>query len=426
MKFVKGFTHLAQFGVLATLSNSAFALGLYIPFQSAADIGDGRAGNAAVVRDASTNYFNPAGLVLFQHPQLVISDVGVLAHYNYNGTMSNPGLGSPTFEKGHPSSTPRGLVPAFHYVYPLTKELAAGVSLVVPSGLGFEYAPDSVLRYEAVSTMQSSASLSPSIGYRVNSQFSVGVGGDALFTYARSSVMARTQPFTFKDSEAKNTVSGLDFGWHGGLLYQFTPHTRVGLAYHSQIILNLFGESRFYSNGPFLPSTVSSQFRATIPLASLTNISLYHDMTSRWAMLGSIEYMNWHIYKYDHAYNLASPAGPVTVTLPRRLHDTWYFAVGSSYQLSNQWLLRGGIDYARGSTVNANRLITLTDNNEIDLNFGIHCQATPTIGLDVGANYGLIKNVTINSTNPITRNHLSGRVTGTGETLGAQLTWDMV
>lgn len=94
MKFVKGFSYIALTSLLAGISNSTLALGLSIPFQSAADIGDGRAGNAAVVRDASTNYFNPAGLVRFQHRQLVISDVGVISHFNYNGLMTNPGLGS--------------------------------------------------------------------------------------------------------------------------------------------------------------------------------------------------------------------------------------------------------------------------------------------------------------------------------------------
>lgn len=327
---------------------------------------------------------------------------------------------------GRPSTSPRGLVPAIHYVSPLAKNVAFGVSLVVPSGLGFDYSPTSVLRYEAVTTTQSSASLSPSLGFRVHPQFSIGFGPDALFTYARQIVMARTQPLTPGDSRIKNTASGLDYGWHGGLLYEMTPYTRMGLGFHSQVIIHLFGNSRFYSNGTILPSNVSTQFRATIPLASLTNLSIYHDMTSRWALLGSVEYMNWHIYKYDHAYNVASPGGHVDVTLPRRLRDTWYFALGSSYQLTEQWLFRGGIDYARGSTTTATRQITLTDANEIDLNFGFHCQVTRTAGVDFGSNYGFINTVTVNHINPASGDHLSGRMSNTGLTIGGQLTWDMV
>lgn len=423
MHSIKGFFSATLIGVWVT---NVYALGLYIPFESAADMGDGRAGNAAVVRDASTNYFNPAGLVRFQHPQWVFSNVGVLSHLNYNGLMSNPGQGAPTFEVGTASTNPTGMVPAIHYVHPLFKDAAFGLSLVVPSGLGFDYSKKSLLRYEVDDTNQSSGSLSTSLAYRLNSHFSVGLGADALFTYARSIVMARTQLFTPGDSMVKNVASGIDFGWHGGVLYELSPNTRVGLAYHSQIIIHLFGTSRFFSNTPLVPSTVSKNFRATVPLASLTNLSAYHELTPYWAILGSVEYMNWRIFKYDHAYNLASPVGPVDVAILRKLRDTWYFALGSSYKFSEEYLVRGGIDYGRGSTTTTYREISIPDNNEIDLNAGMHWQFKPSMGIDVGSSYGFLRTVTINNTNPITGNHLTGRVTGTGVTLGAQLTWDVV
>lgn len=423
---LKGFFRNALFITLIGSSHSVFALGLSIPFQSAADIGDGRAGNAAVVRDASTNYFNPAGLVLFEHPQYVISEVAVLAHNTFQGVMSNPGLGQLTYEQGGVATTPSGTVPAIHYVKPLTKDLAIGVSFVVPSGLGFDYSNLSLIRYEVVSTAQSSPSLTPSIAYKITPHLSVGIGPDALFTYARQTVMVRTQPLTPHDSEVVNTASGIDFGWHGGLLYQFTPHTRIGLGYHSQVIVHIFGSSRFYSSGTLLPSFASNRFRATVPLASLTNLSVYHQMNCCWALLGSVEYMNWRIYKTDHAYNVGSPIGPVNVVSPRNFRDTWYYALGSSYKLADNFLVRGGVDYARGATNTANRKISVTDGSEIDINAGFHYQVNPTLGFDMGSNYGFINTVTVRDFNTRSGNFLAGRMHGTGVTLGGQVTWDVV
>lgn len=426
-KSIKPIIQTILIGTLSSVSGNALALGLYIPYQSAADMGDGRAGSAAVVRDASTNYFNPAGLVRFDHMQFVASEIGVTAHYTFTGQMFNPGLGVPTHEVGTASTTPNGLVPAFHIVVPLSKKWSLGASLIIPNGLGYEYGPQSIVRYNAWTAIASSASLSPSLAYRINPQFSVGFGPDFLYSLAKVKVLVDTRPFSLADSESKERLTGLDYGWHAGILYEMSPQTRIGLAFHSRVITHLYGQSVFYSSG-FLPRrTISNNLRTIVPYASLSTLSVYHEVTPCLAVEGSMEFMNWNTYKFDRAKNVASPAGPpLDVTIYRGLRNTYYYALGGSYKLTENWLLRGGLAYARGSGKNAYRQITLTDGNQVALSLGVHNQTTKTIGLDIGLNTASIQTTTINTVNQSTGAVLSGRYPGTGSALGAQLTWDIV
>ena len=253
---------------------------------------------------------------------------------------------------GASSQSTRGVIPNFHYVHPINDQWAFGVSTLVPYGLGLEYSDTSLTRYDVFSAHQKGFELSPSLAYAINCHFSVGLGIDWLYYAAQLKSAQRTQPLTIMDSISTNEASSYNnFGWHAGILYQMNPQTRIGLNYRSSIVAHLGGTSRFYVRGSVDPAvlpngmTTNNNLRIILPFACQTTLSIYRDMTPCWAMLASLQYEGWGIYKYDHAYRVATPQGPVNEVLRAGYHNTLYAAVGTNYVLTDKWLARGGVGY---------------------------------------------------------------------------------
>lgn len=410
----------------AITASNVYAIGLYVPYQSAADMSDGRSATAAAARDASTNFSNPAGLTRFSKPQFVFSDIISIPYYQFHGTMFNPGLGSPIFERGEPASRLMGLIPAFHYVYPLSEKAALGISSIIPSGLGFDYKDTSIVRYEVVRTTLATTSLSPSFAYKILPNFSVAFGPDMLYSVSKTKTYVRTQPFTPGDSVATAYGSNIDWGFHLGVLYEFSPCTRVGVLYRTKSTLHLHGHSRLWATGPFFPARSSSNhYKNLIPLASLVSASVYHEPNTKVQVGATFEYMDWSVWNNDKIFNLATPAGPVSLTLPRKLRDTWFISTGGSYRLFDDVLVRAGVGYAIDSTTKRHREVTLPDPNVWIIAAGIHFPIFPTITADLGFNHSFFKKAHINHINPSTGDHLIGSLISDQSSVGVQINWTM-
>jgi long-chain fatty acid transport protein len=337
------FTKKLVLGLLIIASGRVFASGLSIPLESVAALGEQRAGGAASADDATTNFFNPAGLTRLKHQQLVIAATGVYGRQRFVGTASNPGLtalgfGDGSFnETGSVATDVFSVVPSIHYAYPIADKWAFGLSILTPYALSADYSEDALVRYDLIENKIESIDASPSLAYQVTPQLSIGAGVDLLYLRVVQKVAARTQPLTTQDSMATSDLrDNFARGWHAGLLYQFTPHTRVGLSYRSAIVTHLSGKEELsVPDGPLAGVYTSTNAKATLPLASLTTLSIYHDMTARWAMLGSVEYEGWGIYKNDYAYNTPVIGGGVSNTVtPRDLRNTWFVSLGTRYKLT--------------------------------------------------------------------------------------------
>ncbi len=428
-------------GATLFVTSTVFASGLTIPFGSGIpSLGSSRAGDAAIAEDASSNINNPAGLIRIHEDQVIISASGTNDHKKFTGTMTNPGLAatsgfpSPITETGTNSSDVTALVPNIHYVHPVNEVLALGLSLLVPYGLGLNYPNDSITRYEIMNGHQKGFEISPSIAFSVTPQLSFGVGPDMLYYAAQFKSAQRTQPLTATDIIATNEASSYNnYGWHAGVLYQFNPCTRIGLSYRSQIITHLDGTSRLYVENSVLPPPfglpngmiTSNNLKIVIPLASLTTLSAYRDVTSRWAVMATLQREGWSNYRNDRAYNVATPAGPANVVIPAGYHDTWFASVGSNYQLTPRWLIRGGLDYYQGFTDFAHRQVLITDPDIYGISIGARFKQSRCIVWDFGLSKGFFKSVSLNHTNPATGDNLNGTSHENAITGGAQLTWNI-
>jgi long-chain fatty acid transport protein len=443
------------------LSGNAAAAAFQLYEQDGATVGDYHAGRAAQANDASTSFYNPAGLVRMKNQQIVIGDVGVFSDLKYRGTDSVyiNALGFP-----QPIPYPRAQnlnivaqggafsqVPNFYYVAPITPNVGLGLSLNAPFGLRTDYGRDTALRYAATKSDIEVVDLSPAIGFNVYKGLSVGIGLDLQRMAAEFDQMAYGG--TAADSYGTTKGWSTAYGFHIGALYQFNPTARIGLAYNSQVVHHVRGTSRF--TGPLAnfaldipvgePATIySREANAHLTLPPYTTLSGFYQLNTKWAMMASVIYTQWSVIQNLTLKDIAAAQvvynpffGPVpeastaiTVNLPAHYRNTWNLSVGSEFYATEKVTLRGGVGFDQTPVKNYYRDVRVPDKDRYAIALGTHFQATKTIGIDLGWTHLFMAGLArINPPAEVTGGQLvttNGKLQASADVFGAQLTWDIV
>ena len=166
--------------------------------QSVSGLGSAYAGGAAQAEDASTIFFNPAGLALLDHGELQIGGQFISPNANFQNQGSRLVAPGTPFNN-EPLTGGNGgnggvdhVIPNVYLSQPLFRspvygDLSIGIGLTVPFGLETDYAPDWVGRYAALRTKLQTFDIQPSIAYRFLDRISIGVGLDVQYASARLS-----------------------------------------------------------------------------------------------------------------------------------------------------------------------------------------------------------------------------------------------
>jgi len=420
-------------GLLA-LSNQVFASGFQLWEQSGASVGNYHAGYAAEADDASIAFFNPAGITHIKNQQLVVSADAVMTSFKYEGT-----IGVNTILAGTPRPvTAQGgnfsLVPALHYVAPLSDYIGFGFSVDVPFGLKTTYGRTTILQYAATTTAATVVDISPSLAFQINKKASVGLGFDIQRMNAEFDQVGGFGFPTF-NAEGINKASDTGYGGHFGVLYQFSADNRIGLSYHTQVVHHLNGSSSFigplataFAGGPY-----SSSAYTNITLPPYTALSLYRRVTPTVALMGSAIYTQWNIFRTITLRNVSgiqdlSPSTNITVSVPEYWHNSWNFSVGTNYNFTDKIMLRGGLGYDQTPVPNPYRNVSLPDNNRYVIALGGRYQSSKALAFDIGWTHFFIRQASIYPPPLKTGDQVvvtNGISDGGGDVLGAQVTWNM-
>lgn len=409
-------------GLMAAWSFEAFASGYKLEFQSASTLAD--SGDAAVVEDAGTNWYNSAGLVYLPQ-QLVLSGIEIYQTSKFTGAATPP---VPTFT-GTANSYPNAYLPAVHYVYPFKERWAAGISIVPAWGLMEDYG-SSFLRYNLIRIYTKTIDVAPSLAMKINERWSAGLGPDFHY-FSVQSKNAVQVPGTPGDSLSRYSAGNWNEGWHAGLLFRLNDATRFGLNYRSKIVMHLKGYSDFGLSGAGLYET--NQFKVNIPLPPTSSFSIYHDMTPYWAMMGTVSYDQWGVLKAYNAQNYQSisfTGAPalIAASLPQHMQNTLDWGLGTHYKLNDQWMLRGNFKYEPTPTKNAYRDVSFPDGDKLGFQIGARYQINKKLMLDLVYGHVFVKTTHIgspDSVNPVTGSSANGHINTSIDLAGAQLVWNI-
>ncbi len=411
--------------------------------QDGASVGNYHAGRAASAEDASIAYYNPAGLVKIKNQQLVIGVDPIATDIIYRGTINVATAGVGTVGATPASAQGGGLtiVPDLNYAAPISDRFVFGFSIVKPFGLNTSYGTQSFTRYAATLSELQVVDFTPSLGVSITDKFSIGAGLDierasAEFDLAGGNSNLQAVNGSNADTYQQNTGGDHAYGFRLGALYQFTPATRVGLAYNSKVVDNIHGTSQLYgplANNSTGGTQVAGHFRTRLILPATTTLSAFHTINPKWDLMGTVILTQWSAVRNLTLNNVAAQIGgvssnAVTVSIPQQYKNTWNYSVGANYHANQQWMWRAGIGFDQSPVNNQNRTLQIPDNNRIAVAVGTHYQASKALGLDAGWTHQFIANSTVNNTLVVgdQSTQAQGKVYANTDIFGFQLRWDFL
>ena len=175
---------------------TAQAGGFALNEQSVSGLGVAFAGGAAQASDASTIFFNPAGIALLNQGEFLLGTEFVIPQANFVNDGSRYKLPNTPFNNLPISGGNGGDGGVFHVlpnIYlsqpvfrsPQYGDLSVGIGLSVPFGLETDYSPGWVGRYMALRTKLTTFDIQPTIAYRLFDRLSFGASLDIQYASAR-------------------------------------------------------------------------------------------------------------------------------------------------------------------------------------------------------------------------------------------------
>jgi long-chain fatty acid transport protein len=372
--------------LVAAAPRSARASGFFLLEQSARLQGTSYAGTAALAADASTVYYNPAGMSLIRDWSFAQSGylVAIQAELE-DATATN--FGQPvTGPNGRTSAGAgtNGPVGATAFAKRLTDELVAGFALTVPFGLQFEYSGDSIARYVATKSKLTTYNLSPSLAWEMVPGLSLGVGFDAIL--ADVALNQKLQPPGFDELNVRLSADDWTYGWNAGLLWEIDDETRVGLAYRSRLTFALRGTAKVTPN-PLFDAEQKASATATFPDTwTLSGVTM---VAPGWQVLGDLQWIHWDLIESIAVHFGPRGGGAGGQILPEQSLDfdfrnTFRGALGVQHFFDEDWTFRGGVAFDQSPVTNRNRTARLPDSNRVLLSVGVGYALTKVMAVDVG------------------------------------------
>lgn len=423
------------------LNQTASASGFFLWEQDAASIGNYHAGVAAIADDASTAWYNPAGLVRIKNQQLVLGADPILTDFRYKGTVGVNTIFDPNtgFTAAPTGAVAQGgqfnIVPFGHYAAPLSDRVVLGFSVDVPFGLQTNYGNTTFTRYAATLTQLQVIDFTPSIGIKLTDQLSVGGGVDFQRLSAELNLETALGTAEFPDNtRSHNAASDWGYGWRLGALYQLTPCTRFGVSYRSKVTHHAKGNSLYV--GPLAEDNrqYTRHFHANATLPALTTLSAFHSFNPCWDVLGSVTFTQWNSFQNLILQNVAGINAELlhtenlVVNIANKYQNVWNYALGANYHPSERWIIRTGAGYDQSPSNNKHRNLQIPDSDRVAIALGAHYQVNRALGFDAGWTHLFAMNARIRNTQVFGPEIVTtrGTISGNADVYGLQAKWDII
>ena len=433
--------------------------------QSTTNMSTAGSGGAAYAKDASTIWFNPAGLTRLNGKELTAGFNLVRLGANFSPTTAVDATGQPLSGNNGGNPGKLGAVPFMYYSQPLTDKLDFGIGLGVPFGLSTSYNAQSIFRYQAIYTSMSVLNLNPTLAYKFTSHFSAGFGVDiqhmnvkltnavdyGAVCFAEVSPTVCSQSFGLvpqgHDGFFQGTASDTATGYNFGLLWDYGD-TRVGFSYRSRVKHTLDGGATFTNvpavfagQGLFQNQGITAQF--TTP--QIAELSLYRHLNNQWSLMADWTYTGWSSFQ-NLTINFSNPNQP-PATVQQGLSNVSRFSVGANYKYDDRWTFHGGVAYDKSpvpnptnapapntpctpssnysdncsNAINASRTARLPDANRFILAVGASWQVSNHSQWDIGYEHLFLNgHVPFNQVNGGGGDHIAGQFNVDADILGVQ------
>lgn len=385
--------------------------GFSILEQSTAGLGRALAGMTAEIDDPGSVFFNPATGAWHQRPTLMAGSHFLLGDVGFHDRGSNV---SGDQDK---NITSLAMVPNLYYVHPLSDGITLNLGISATSGTSTTYEDDWQGRYFSLDTEVSVIEISPSLSWKINEKWAVGVGFIAQYAEATMS-QAVSFNSAMPDGQLKLEGDSWAFGYSLGILFRPFDSTRIGLGYRSKLSHDLSLKARWRipsAVAPYLPvngaTRITEDASCSLTLPASINFGIQQDLNEKWTVMMDIAWTQWSDMeelkvKFDDARFKSSSSEEM------KWRDNWRFAVGTQYKLNEKWILRTGLAFDETPVRNKElRVAKLPDANRLWLSFGAGYQFSEQLRLDAAFTHLFFYRCDIEQSNE-QGNRLSGDFSG--------------
>jgi long-chain fatty acid transport protein len=440
---------------LSAASAGAHASGYRFGSQSVSAQGTADA-NGAEAADASTIFYNPAGLSRLDGTQIIAGATVVLPHSTFTDTGSTRFTGTRISGTTAQDYVPDSVTaPSVYFSKKLNDQWTAGIGMFVPYGAKLNYGDTWTGRYALTSIKLESINLNPSVSFKLNERHAFGFGIDAEYMKAElaqavdvpgsiaalsTGANAATGAALIKQiaalggnpallasaGDGRGANDGKDWGFGFNLGYMFTldENTRFGLAYRSSISHQLKGSTVWDFSKVTTDAIVNKVLAAAsnkvnsaalVALRTPETVSanVFHQFNSQWAGMADVTFTrNNRLRDLDIQFPGTTEGAEV---IRQQWQNTVRVAVGGNYAYNENLTLRAGLAYDQSPVKNAELTHpALPDSDRMQYSFGANWKLSPRSSLDLAYSFLDFKDATINYTNNCTP--LSRTCTGNGET----------
>lgn len=401
----------------ALASGAAYGSGFQLMEQNASGLGNAYAGQAAAAENASTIFFNPAGMTRLGGRQVsgALNFIKPSADFTNSGTSGAPfGLPSPGGNGGDAGGW--AVVPNGYVSWQLSPQLWVGLGLSVPFGLKTEYDNGWIGRFQGRMAEVKTIDINPSIAYKLSDAVSLGAG----ISYQRGEVKVRRSaaipPALGGPAEAFSNLDVDDgaFGFNLGAMFNLGQATRIGLSYRSSIEYDLKGTA--VVTGLPVGGTAANQVNLNVKLPDTFSWGIAHQLDPKWELLGDITYTRWSKIKalpvIATSTSALGAAGATLDTFNFQFKDSYRIGVGANYQWNPNFTLKLGVAYDKSPVEDVWRTVTLPDSDRTWLAIGGKYRLSKQSTLDFGYAHIFIRDANINQQLGVAAAPLRGNVVG--------------
>ncbi len=372
---------------VGALSSQAMAAGFALNEQSISGMGTSFAGRSSSADDATTLFGNPAGMSRLKREEVSFGMAAILAKTDIKDTSATTAIGTPVSGSNDGDMVPFTAVPMGYYVKPIDDKWAVGVGLYVPFGMITDYESGYQGRYHGDYSEVRVITVQPTISYRFNEKLSVGFGPTL------NRIDGELQSATYLGHgipDGRVSVKGDDtaVGFNAGILYEFTPHTRMGLTYRSKVEYTLEGNTELKEG--FGLTQLGGKYDASLDLTTPESIdvSVTHELNDQWTLYAGAMLTRWSRFEAIVIENEGLPSGPLNpIVEDQEWHDTWSYALGAAYKLNREWTLRTGLAFDQSPTNNVDRSPRIPSGDRTAVSFGVGWNPTDDITVDLAYSY---------------------------------------
>jgi long-chain fatty acid transport protein len=428
----------------SSLLTSLIAMTLYSPISSSAGfglleqsvngLGRAFAGGAAVADDASTIYYNPAGLTYLEHAELDMGINFLAPKIEFDDKGSTNAFGDPLTGGDDGDVANNAFLPNVYYSTPLNDRTHVGIGITAPFGLVTEYDDTWKGRYHAVKSDVRTININPSFAFKATDTLSIGFGVNLqkidveltqMADFAASYAASLSAPLSAiraasQTGDAKATLRTDDWSWgyNLGVIWQATEQTRLGLSYRSKVEHKTkgYGRLNLVSTGQLL---ADGNISGSITLPESAAFAINHQVNAKLTLLAETAWTRWSRFQ---ELTILSDGTLPSSSKPENWNDSMRYSLGVNYQYDEKWTFRTGVTFDESPIPDEYRTVRLPGEDRTWLSVGASYKYSDNMTVDAGYMHVFVRTAHVNEVddNGYT---LNGKYNVSSNILGLQMRW---